>query len=150
MKVIATNKKGYHDYLITETLEAGIVLIGDEVKSIRNKNVSLNDSFATVNKGRLVLINCYIASYKDAYTKNESLTKRSRVLLLKKREMSKLIGDISKKGVTVIPLKMYFNNRGYVKIELGVAKHKKSIDKKRILREKDIKRELQREMKIKL
>ena len=147
MKIITTNKRAYHDYEILETMQAGIVLIGDEVKSIRAKNVSLNDAFATVHDGQLTLLNCHIAAYSHAFSKNDS-TRKSRILLMNKREINKLVGAISRKGLTLIPLKLYLNDRGYVKLELGLAKHKKKVDKKQDLKERDIKRETQRDMRI--
>ena len=119
---------------------------GDEVKSVRAGNISLKDAFATIHEGEVLLTNCHIASYSHAFSKKDK-TRRSRKLLLHKREISKLIGDISKKGLTVIPLKIYLNNKGFAKVELGVAKHKKAASKKRELREKDIIRETQRELK---
>jgi len=149
MKIITTNKRAYHDYEILETMQAGIVLIGDEVKSIRAKNVSLNDAFATIHDGQLTLLNCHIAAYSHAFSKNDS-TRKSRILLMNKREINKLVGAISRKGLTLIPLKLYLNDRGYVKLELGLAKHKKKIDKKQELKERDIKRETQRETKFRL
>jgi SsrA-binding protein len=149
MKLIATNKRAFHDYEILETIEAGIVLQGNEVKSLRQKHVSLGDSFATIHQGNVVLTNCYIAPYTHAYDKTDT-SRQSRKLLLHKKEVNKLIGAISRKGLTLIPLKIYFNDRGYVKIELGLAKHKQAISKKRDLKERDIKREAAREAKIRV
>ena len=149
MKEITRNKKAYFDYQILETIEAGIALKGDEVKSLRNKQVSLSDAFATVHEGQINLINCYIAPYTHAYSKTDT-SRRSRRLLLNRKEINRLIGDVSRKGRTLIPLKMYFNNRGFVKVVIGIAKHKKSVDKKREIRERDIKRETAREIKQKI
>lgn len=149
MKLITKNKKVFHDYEIKDTYEAGITLTGDEIKSIRQGNISLADSFATVHQGNINLINCYIAPYSHAYEKKDN-SRRSRRLLLHKKEIMKLIGEVSRKGLTIVPIEMYFGNRGYVKIKLGVAKHKKSVDKKRELREKDIKREAAREIKMRV
>jgi SsrA-binding protein len=150
MMVVASNKKAFHEYEILETLEAGLVLTGDEVKSIRKRQVSINDAYATLHKGELALLNCNITPYSHAYIKNEDLARRSRKLLLHKRELNRLIGDISRKGVTIVPLKLYFNDRGFIKVELGIAKHKKKIDKKRDIKERDIQREVAREVKIRL
>lgn len=148
MKIITQNKKAFHDYDILEKLEAGVVLNGDEVKSIRAGNVSLTGSYATITPtGELSLLNCNIAPYEKAYIKSEDERTRSRKLLIHKRELTRLIGDISRKGITVIPLKMYLNEKGLIKIELGLAKHKKAAGKKEALREKDIKRETARELK---
>jgi SsrA-binding protein len=147
MKLIAKNKKAYHDYDILETLEAGIVLTGDEVKSLRAGNVSLAGAFATVHKGELYLINCHISPYQKAFKKQEELATRRRKLLLHKRELDRLIGDVSKKGVTIVPLSIYFNERNIVKVEIGVCKHKKAAGKKQMLKERDIKRETERAIK---
>ncbi|KKQ10851.1 MAG: SsrA-binding protein [candidate division TM6 bacterium GW2011_GWF2_36_6] len=145
MKTVAENKKARFDYEILDTVEAGIELRGDEVKSIRNNTASLSDSYAIVSKGQIVLLNCYIAPYAHSYVKSiDDTTRRSRTLLLHKKEINRMIGDVSRKGLTLIPLKMYFNERGYCKVLLGLAKHKKTVDKKRELKEKDIKRETQR------
>ncbi len=146
MKIIAKNKKAFFDYDIKYRVDAGIVLTGDEVKSLRAGNVSLVDSFATFHGGELMLLNCYFAPYSHAYVK-EDKTRRSRKLLLHRRELDKLLGEVSRKGMTLVPLKIYFSSRGYAKVEIGVAKHKKKVDKKRILKEKDIARETLRELK---
>lgn len=147
MKVIAQNKKAFADYDILERVEAGIVLTGDEVKSLRAGNVSLQGAFATVTQGELFLINCKIATYARAYVQKEEEAARSRKLLLHKKELMKLIGDISRKGITIVPLKIYFNERNIVKVELGIAKHKKAANRKAELRERDIRRETEREIK---
>jgi len=149
MKIITTNKRAFHDYEILETMEAGIALTGDEIKSIRAKMVSINDAYATVHDGQATLINASVTPYSNAFNK-EDTARRSRILLLHRREINRLIGAISRKGLTVVPLKMYFNDRGYVKLELGLAKHKKAVDKKRDIRERDIERETRRDSKIRL
>jgi len=149
MKVLALNRKAKHDYLILDTIEAGIVLTGDEVKSLRAGNVSLVDSFAIVHGAEMNHLNCYIAPYSHAYKKKDT-SRRTRKLLLHRREINRLIGDISRKGLTLIPLKIYLNERGFIKVALGLAKHKKKAEKKRELRERDIKRETEREMKIRI
>jgi len=147
MKVIAQNKKAYHDYDILEKIEAGIVLTGDEVKSLRAGQVSLIGSFAAIRNGELTLVNCRIAPYEKAYQKNEEMAARTRVLLLHKRQILRLLGEIAQKGVTVVPLLIYFTGKSLVKLELGVAKHKKAPDRKKELKERDIKRETSRAMK---
>ncbi len=146
MKIISTNKKAFHNYEIKDRFEVGIALTGDEVKSLRQGNVSLVDAFATIHDGQVQLLNCYIAPYSYAYSKVDQ-TRKSRKLLLHKKEIYKLVGDVSKKGLTLVPLKMYFSKKGLVKVELGLGKHKKAEGKKRELREKDLKREAQRELK---
>ena len=146
MKIIAKNKRAFFDYEIVDHFEAGVVLTGDEVKSLRQGNVALVDSYAVVSQGEISLLNCYIASYSHSYSKEEN-SSRSRKLLLHRKEIDKLIGDISKKGLTLIPLKIYLNNKGLVKIELGLGKHKKAAGKKKELKEKDILRQAKREVK---
>ncbi len=147
MKIITQNKKAYFDYEILDTLHAGLVLTGDEVKSLRAGHVNLTGSFATVHQGELFLLNCNITPYEKAYLKDEDNAARSRKLLLHKREINKLVGDMSKKGLTIVPLKLFFNARSLVKVELGICRHKKSSDKKQALKEQDIKRETNRELK---
>ncbi|MBM3893204.1 SsrA-binding protein SmpB [Candidatus Dependentiae bacterium] len=149
MIVIATNRRAFFDYTIDGIYEAGIVLRGDEVKSIRAKQVSLADSFAIVKDGQVFLLNCHIAPYKYAYDKKDT-SRQTRALLLHKKEINKLIGAVSRQGLTLIPLRMYFNTRGFVKVEIGLAKHKKNVDKKEQIKERDIKRETLRESKIRL
>lgn len=149
MKIIAKNKKAFHNYEIENRLEVGIVLNGDEVKSLRNGHVSLVDSYATVHQGEINLTNCYIGPYSHAYFK-EDKSRRSRKLLLHKKEINKLVGLISQKGMTLIPLKIYLNLKGLVKIEIGICKHKKAASRKKELREKDIMRSAQRETKYKI
>ena len=152
MTVVAVNKKARFDYEILETVEAGIELRGDEVKSLRKKTVSLEETYAVAKDGQMMLLNCYIAPYSHAYSKDEKTdsSRRSRRLLLHKREIDKMIGQISRNGLTIIPLKIYFNQKGFAKVELGIAKHKKLVDKKRDMREKDIKRETERQIKVRL
>lgn len=149
MKLIASNRKAHFNYQILDSIEAGIVLSGDEIKSLRAGKISIDESFATIHDGEILLLNCYIAPYTHAYSKTDT-SRRSRKLLLHKREIDRLIGDIARKGITLIPLKIYFNQRGYVKVEIGIAKHKKLHEKKRDIKERDIKRETLRESKIKL
>lgn len=148
MKIIAQNKKAFHDYEILDRIEAGIVLTGDEVKSIRAGQVNLTGSFAVVKDNQISLINCYISSYKHAYLKSnqEEIARRSRILLLHRREINRLIGDISRKGITLVPLKMYFKD-GNVKVELGLAKHKKAHSRKEEIKERDIARQTRRELR---
>lgn len=148
MKIIAQNKKALFDYEIVDRMEAGIVLTGNEVKSIRAGHVNLTGSFATVHDGELFLINCNITPYAKAYDqdhKKDDSTHR-RKLLLKRKELNRLVGDISRKGVTIIPLKIYLNERNYIKVELGIGKHRKAASKKELLKERDIKRETSREL----
>lgn len=148
MKIIASYKKAFFDYDILETLEAGLVLTGDEVKSLREGNVSLIGAFANVHNGELYLNNCNITPYSRAFTKaDDDGARQPRKLLLHKKQLHRLIGDISKKGITIVPLKMYFNKKNLAKVEIAVAKHKKAAGKKAALKERDIKRESAREIK---
>lgn len=147
MKLIAQNKKALHDYQVLDKIETGIVLKGDEVKSIRAGHVNLTGSYGTIHQGELYLLNCRISPYSHAYSKSEELTTRSRKLLVKKRELNRLIGEISKKGVTLIPIKLYFNEKGFVKLDLGICKHKKMYEQKEQIKERDIARETRRELK---
>jgi len=147
MKIIAQNKKAFHDYHILENIEAGIVLTGDEVKSLRAGQVSLMGSFASIHKGQLLLNNCRISPYEKAFQKDEEVAARSRVLLVHKRQILKLIGEIAQKGITVVPLRLYFTDKNLVKVELGLARHKNAPSKKKELKERDIKRETDRAMK---
>lgn len=147
MKIITQNKKAFFDYDISDKLEAGVVLTGDEVKSLREGHVSLVGSFATVHGGELFLINCNITTYERAYLKSEDTATRSRKLLLHRRELDRLIGDISKKGITLIPLKIYFNSKSMIKVEIGIGKHKKAIGKKQAIKERDIDRQARRDIK---
>ena len=146
IKLIVKNKKAYFDYDIQETFEVGIVLTGDEVKSLRAGQASLIGSFAHIQNGELYLINCHITPYIKAFQKNEDASRR-RKLLIHKRQIMKLIGEIAQKGITIIPLTLYFNEKNRVKVQLGIARHKKAASKKATIKERDIKRETSREMK---
>ena len=146
MKLITKNKKAFFDYDILESLEAGLVLRGDEVKSIRAGHINLTGSFATFHDGELFLIGAHISPYSHAYERREDDTTRSRKLLLHKRQLMKLVGDVSRKGITLVPLKLYLS-KGLIKLELGLCKHKKAAGKKAAMKERDIKRETSRELK---
>src|SRR3990167_2249404 len=125
---VVTNRKAYHDYFIEETFEAGLVLRGTEVKSLREGRVNLKDSFARVEREELFLYNCHISPYSHGNISNHDPT-RTRKLLLRKGEIEKLIGKTQQKGMTLIPLKIYFK-RGWAKVELALAKGKKLYDKR--------------------
>ena len=141
---IATNRKAFRDYSILDTFEAGIELKGSEVKSLREKRASLNDSFARLEKKGVVLYNCHVASYdkRDGFDKSEPT--RPRRLLLHKKEIEKLAIKVTQRGHSLVPLKMYFNNRGFAKVELALAKGKRLYDKRRGIKERQLKRELKR------
>ncbi len=139
-KIIAKNKRGVFDYFIEQTYEAGIILAGSEVKSVRLGKVSLADSHAAESNGDLVLYNCHIAEYEKANRFNHEAL-RPRKLLLHKSEIQKIIGKIKIKGYTLIALSLYFNDKNKIKLELGLAKGKKQHDKRQSIKEKDWKRE---------
>ena len=126
LKIICLNRKASFNYFFEDLIEAGIVLKGSEIKSIRNGKVNIADSYAVEKKGEIVLINSHIASYKQASFSNHRPTDE-RKLLLKKKEVSKLIGKMQRDGFTIVPTKMYFK-KGKVRIELAVAKGKKQFD----------------------
>lgn len=139
------NRKARHDYHIDETYEAGIVLKGTEVKSIRDGKASLNEAFAYLNNGEVWLKNMYIKPYKfGSYANHDE--RRDRKLLLKKREIREIDKNINQKGFTLIPLKLYFKG-GYAKVLVGLARGKKQYDKREDIKEKDVKRELDRKIK---
>ncbi|OQX55367.1 MAG: SsrA-binding protein [Candidatus Cloacimonas sp. 4484_209] len=141
MKVVATNRKAKHLYHIESTLEAGISLIGCEVKSIKTSKVSLADSYARIENGEVFLYNMHISPYEKSDGFSHYSPKRKKKLLLKKFEIRKLTGKIQQRGYTLIPLKVYISDRGLVKVELGLAKGKKKFEKKQAIKERDIKRE---------
>ena len=145
-KQIASNKRARFEYEILERVEAGIVLTGTEVKSVRNGKVSINEAYARVQQGEIWLINMDIAEYAQrGYASHEP--KRPRKLLLHKRQIDKLVGKTSEKGLTLIPLGVHFNRRGIAKISLGVARGKQQFDKRRSIRDREQKREVQRAMR---
>lgn len=147
MKLISSNKKAYHDYTILETLEAGIELVGSEVKAIRAGRVNLKDSFAKVIHGEVFTFGIHISYLEQANPYFKPNEKRDRKLLLHKKEILKLAQKIKLEGVTLIPTKIYFNVRNRIKIELGIAKGKDLHDKRETLKLKDQKREIQQALK---
>jgi SsrA-binding protein len=146
MKLICTNRKARRDYQILETMEAGLVLVGTEVKSLRDGHAQLKDSFAGIDDGELYLYNAHINPYRMGNRFNHEPT-RTRKLLMHEREIRRLIGKVQEKGLTLIPLRLYFNDAGKVKVELGLARGKKDYDKRRDIAERDAKRELERAVK---
>ena len=146
MKVVCTNRKARHDYEILETMEAGIVLTGTEVKSLRAGGAHLKDSFATMDNGEVFLMNAHISPYKEGNRFNHE-PERTRKLLMHSAEIRRLTGKVMEKGLTLVPLKLYFNDAGKVKVELGLARGKRSVDKRRTIAERDAKREMERAMK---
>ena len=145
IKIIATNKKARHNYSIESDYEAGIVLAGTEVKSIREGRVSFQDAYADIKNGEIFLRQLHISPYKYAYNNNhESL--RTRKLLLHRYEIKKLLGKIKERGYTLVPLKIYFKN-DKIKVQIGLGKGKKLFDKRESIKKKDMKRDLDRERK---
>ncbi len=145
-KIIAKNKKAFHDYFIDQTMEAGMVLSGPEVKSVRAGKVNLKDGYARVKNGEVYLYDVHISPYSYAtYMNLDPL--RVRKLLLHRREIRKLIGKLQEKGLALIPLKIYFIDNGKIKVELGLARGKKLYDKRAALKEKESNRELARTMR---
>lgn len=139
------NRKAYFDYEILEEIEAGIVLTGTEIKSIRNGNANLKDSYAVIKKEEVYLLNMHISEYKEGNIFNHNET-RTRKLLLHKKEILKLRDKINLNGNTLVPLKLYIKN-GKAKILLGLAKGKKTYDKRETIKERDINREIKKELK---
>ncbi len=144
-EIVIRNKKAFHDYHILERYEAGIVLHGTEVKSIRDGLVNIKESYARVRKGEIWLDNCHISPYSHGNISNHEPL-RPRKLLLHRREINKLIGKVEQKGLTLVPLNLYLTN-GLIKLELAVARGKKSHDKRETARRKTIEREIQAELK---
>ncbi len=145
IKVIATNRKARHNYEITSSLEAGLVLQGSEVKSMRAGKASLVDAYGRIRNSELWIIGMHIAQYKEATFANHEPT-RERKLLLHKQEIKKIKRKVEEKGITLVPLKLYFKNN-IAKIELGIARGKRKYDKKVSIAERDAKRDIQREQK---
>src|SRR5690625_1471023 len=144
-KTIAENRKARHDYFIEETYEAGIVLKGTEIKSIRLGRVNMKDSHARIMNGEVHLVNMHIAEYEQGNRFNHDPT-RSRKLLLHRKEIDKLAGLIQREGYTLVPLKIYIKN-GFAKVLIGLGKGKKQYDKREDLKQKQMKRDIDRAMK---
>ena len=135
MKIIANNKKANHDYFINEKYEAGIVLTGSEVKSLRINTGSIKESYISDKEGELWLTNCYIKQYSSS---NESIdTNRDRKLLVSKKELHKILGASKKEGMTIVPIILYFNAKGLAKLTIGIAKGKKKHDKRHSIKDKE-------------
>ncbi|UCE23028.1 MAG: SsrA-binding protein SmpB [Candidatus Aminicenantes bacterium] len=146
MRIIATNKKANYNYEILERIEAGISLLGTEVKSIRDGKISLKESYAEIKRNEVFLVNCHISPYEPASRFNHD-PRRERKLLLHRREIKRLIGKIQEKGLTLVPTKVFFNEKGKVKVEVSLGKGKKAYEKREAIRERDRKRELRAELK---
>ena len=145
-KIAATNRKAFHEYHILDTYEAGIELFGSEVKSLREGNANLKEAYVTIRKGEAWLVGVHINPYSHVgFDSPEPVRKRK--LLLNKREIQKIKISLDQKGLTAVPLKIYFNKDGWAKLELGMAKGKKTYDKRESMKERDIRREAQREIR---
>ncbi|MCI5167608.1 MAG: SsrA-binding protein SmpB [Candidatus Electrothrix sp. GM3_4] len=146
MKIVCKNKKAFHDYHIDKTMEAGMVLTGPEVKSLRAGRANIKDGYAQLKNGEVFLYNIHISPYAFAvHSVTDPL--RVRKILLHKREVRKLIGKLNEKGVALIPIKIYFIDNGKAKIELGLARGKKLYDKRASLKEKQSNRDVQRSLR---
>jgi SsrA-binding protein len=144
-QIVCVNRHARHNYFIEETYEAGLVLLGSEVKSLRDGKANLKDSYARIQKGEAFLINAHVSPYPGANRFNHEPT-RTRKLLLHQREIERLTGKTKERGFTLIPLRLYFKN-GRAKVELGLARGKKLYDKRETLRRKAAEREVERSLK---
>lgn len=145
MKIISNNKKAFHNFFVSDLMEAGIELKGGEIKSVVAGKISLSDSYVEIKKGEAILKNCYIAPIDDI-SNTPSQTKRSRRLLLHKAEILKLERKVMEKGFSIVPTKVYLN-QGKVKVEIGLAKGKKLYDKRQVLKDKAVQRDIERVIK---
>jgi|TARA_X000000368_G_scaffold415571_1_gene407583 SsrA-binding protein len=144
--IVSTNRKAYHEFQIIEILEAGLELLGSEVKSLREGKASLKESYIKIRKGQAWMVGVHISAYSHTgFSGHEPL--RDRRLLLHKNEIYKINQKLSEKGLTALPLKLYFNKQGWLKVEIGLAKGKKLYDKRDTKKRRDIERDIQREMK---
>lgn len=146
-ETIAKNKKAYHDYEILEKFEAGIVLKGSEVKGIRAGRVNLKDSFVKIVRGEAILFNAHIGRLETTHHYYGHEERGSRKLLLHKKEIAKLTEAVEKEGHTIVPLQMYFSRKNIVKIQIAIARGKKLHDKRADMKEKDMKRDIERALK---
>ena len=144
---VAVNRRARYDYAIEETIEAGVVLSGTEVKSLRTGTVSLSDAYAGPKGGELYIFNVHIPEYPNAPAKFQHEPKRPRKLLVHRKELAHLIGSVKRDGVTLVPMSLYFNSRGILKLSLGLGKGKKSIDKRDTIKDRDWQRKKGRLMR---
>jgi SsrA-binding protein len=145
MKIVCQNRKAYHDYAIEETMEAGIQLLGTEVKSLRDGKANLKDSYVLVKNSEVLLFNCHISPYSHGNIMNHDPL-RTRKLLLHRREIERLKGKVVQKGYALMPLKLYFKG-SHVKVEVGLAKGKRLYEKRESIKEREAKRAIERAMK---
>lgn len=141
MQIVATNKKAFQNFHLIEVFEAGIELKGTEVKSLRQRNVAFKDSFCRVKNGEVFLLNLHISPYKFANRFNHD-PERPRKLLLTRREIKRIIGKLTTSGLTLIPTKIYFNNRGFAKVEIALARGKRMHDKREEMKRKEIEKKI--------
>lgn len=146
-KTVAQNRRARFDYFIEDVVEAGIMLTGTEVKSLRLGQASVGESYAAVEGSEIYLVNAYIPEYNKAHVKMQHEVRRPRKLLLHKNQLNKMIGAVNRKGTTLIPLSIYFNDRGIAKVELGIATGKKQHDKRETEKKRDWQREKARVMR---
>ena len=146
MKIIATNKKATYDYIISLKLDVGIVLTGSEVKSLRNNSSSIKESYIENKAGELWLCNCHIKKYESSNEKDNNPI-RKRKLLLNKKELNKVLGSVRREGFSVVPISIYFNDKGLVKLNIGLGKGKKKFDKRESQKMKDWNKVKQRLLK---
>ncbi|MCL4536687.1 MAG: SsrA-binding protein SmpB [Nitrospirae bacterium] len=145
MKIVCQNRKAYHDYSIEETVEAGIQLLGTEVKSLRDGKANLKDSYVLIKDSEVILLNCHISPYSHGNIMNHDPL-RTRKLLLHRKEIERLRGKMQQKGYTLIPLKIYFKGP-YAKVEIGLAKGKRQYEKRETVKEREAKRAIEKAMK---
>ncbi|MDR2018920.1 MAG: SsrA-binding protein SmpB [Syntrophobacterales bacterium] len=148
MKIVSTNRKAFHDYHIEEKFEAGMELTGTEVKSLREGRANLKESYAKITNGELFLVNAHISPYSCGNMFNHE-PKRTRKLLMHKREIDRLFGKVRERGYTLVPLSIYFNAKNRAKLEFGLAKGKTLYDKRESIKRKDEKRVTERELRSK-
>ncbi len=146
LKVVAENRKARRNYEVEETLEAGIALVGSEVKSLRNGKANIAEAYATSDGGEIYLINSNIPEYAQA-ARNNHEPRRRRKLLLHKREINRLIGAVQRQGMTIVPLRLYFNDRGIAKLRIGLARGRKIHDKREVEKKRDWERQKARLMR---
>lgn len=145
MNIVAQNRKAFHDYSIEDTVEAGIQLLGTEVKSLRDGKANLKDSYVLIKDGEVFLFNCHISPYSHGNIMNHDPV-RTRKLLLHKKEIERLRGKAQQKGYTLVPLKIYFKGP-YAKVEVGLAKGKREYEKRETIKEREAKRDIERAMR---
>lgn len=144
MRDVATNRKASFNYHLLDKVEAGLVLTGSEVKSLRQGGANISEAYAVIKDGEAWLLNAHISPYELAHVSPHE-PKRTRKLLLKKHEINKLIGKLNQRGLTLVPTRLYFSKDGYAKIELALAKGKKRYDKREAIKEREMRREIARQ-----